>query len=384
MVCQADTQHFVEKSAASESTLSSLEFPAILDLLTTHSRTPYGRESTQGLRPSQSLDRVRLLLERTREMVLLRRSHGPLPLSLSVDARPLLERLEVSGSLLAGGEIRELLEQAKSGEEVRAFLARSEQPGHRQMARGFPEFGNLIRFLDGKISATGEVEDRCSEELLGIRRQIALQTERLEAALGEIAARPDVARALQDPYVALRNNRHVLPVRIDSQGGIEGIVHALSSSGATVYIEPLSTVPLNNDLVRLREEEEVEIRRILLDFCDLLRSRLPDFHSLLESLAEVDLVSAQAALAEEMRAVEPDLVSGPEESGEAGFSLRAARHPVLERSLRAAGRILVPMDLDVEPRYNALILSGPNTGGKTVALKTVGRDCEQYVQTDVT
>jgi DNA mismatch repair protein MutS2 len=362
----------VENSAAPENSLASLEFPAVLELLANHCRTAFGKDAALRLRPADSPVRARALQEATREMIILRQTSGTLPLALSSDVRPLLPRLEVAGGTLTAVEISLVLETMKAGQETRAYLARSAAGPLREWGRQFPDLGNLVRYLDGKISATGQLEDRCSQELLSIRRRVAGLSSRLEEALKSISSRPEVARSLQDDFVALRNNRHVLPVRIDSQGCVEGIVHALSSSGATVYVEPLSTVPLNNDLVRLKEEEEVEQRRILADFTELLRSRMPDLYALPEALGEADLLSAKAAFAEEMRGVDPDLTDS--RGGSVGFNLQMeeARHPILERSLRRSGRPLVPLDLALEGEHKVLVISGPNTGGKTVALKTLG------------
>jgi DNA mismatch repair protein MutS2 len=362
----------VDNPGATENSLSSLEFPAILDRLALHCRSVYGREAATLLRPSSSRADVQSLQDETREMVLFRQTSGFLPLSLPTDIRPLLARLEVEGSLLAAPEILLVVEAMRTGQEVRALLARSEHPRLRESGRSFPDLGNLLRYLDGKISATGDLEDRCSPELTQVRRRITAISARLEEALRSIASKPEMARALQDDFVALRNNRRVLPVRIDSQSLVEGIVHALSSSGATVYMEPLSTVPLNNDLVRMKEEEEVEQRRILLDFTGLLRTRAGDLRLLTALLGEADLLAAKAALAEEMQAVDPDLTEGAPGADASRMALVQARHPVLERSLEGSGRRLVPLDLTLPATHRVLVISGPNTGGKTVALKTVG------------
>jgi DNA mismatch repair protein MutS2 len=362
----------VDNTAATENSLSSLEFPSILARLALHCRSVYGREAATLLRPTPSRAAVQSLQDETREMVLFRQTSGFLPLSLPIDIRPLLARLEVEGSLLAAPEILLVVEAMRAGQEVRALLGRSEHPCLRESGRSFPDLGNLLRYLDGKISATGDLEDRCSPELAQVRRRITAISARLEEALRSIAAKPEMARALQDDFVALRNNRRVLPVRIDSQSLVEGIVHALSSSGATVYMEPLSTVPLNNDLVRMKEEEEVEQRRILLDFTELLRTRAGDLRLLTALLGEADLLAAKAALAEEMQAVDPDLTEGAPGDDASRLALEQARHPVLERSLEGSGRRLVPLDLTLPATHRVLVISGPNTGGKTVALKTVG------------
>jgi DNA mismatch repair protein MutS2 len=305
-------------------------------------------------------------------MILLRQASGSLPLLLASDIRPLRTRLEVEGASLTGIEINLFLDTMKAGQEIRSLLARAAPPGLREWGRQLPDLGNLVRYLDGKINAAGQLEDRCSQDLLQIRRRVGALSLRLEEALKSIAARPEVARSLQDDFVALRNNRHVLPVRIDSQGTVEGIVHALSSSGATVYVEPLSTVPLNNELVRLKEEEEVEQRRILQDFSELLRSRTADFLLLTDLLGYADLLSAKAVLAEEMQGTDPDLSDSPVAPGLPRLRLEQARHPILELSLERSGRPLIPLDLTLEEDHRVMVISGPNTGGKTVSLKTVG------------
>lgn len=362
----------MDNPASSDTSLASLEFPAVLDRLSSKTRTPYGAERARLLRPSPVFEQAREFQVATREMARYCQVQGALPLALTVDVRQLLAGLEIEGSILAGQEINLLLEQLKASQEIRTLLSRCDQPGLRSLGRALPDLVNLLRYLEGKISAAGQLEDRCSTDLLRIRRQVAALSSRLEEALRAISSRPEVARALQDTFVALRNNRHVLPVRIDGQACVEGIVHALSSSGATVYVEPLSTVPLNNELVRLKEQEEVEIRRVLLDFSDLFRGRLAELHQMLRTLAEADLLGAKAALAAEMRAIEPELVEAPPGGEGAGLRLRGARHPVLERSLEGSGRSPIPLDLEMGHHHGVLVISGPNTGGKTVALKTVG------------
>ena len=363
----------VDPTAAAESTLQSLEFPAILNLLGERCRSPYGKEAALALRPSSVRTSIQKLQDFTREMVEHRRLQGNLPLTLSTDIRPFLTHLTVEGAHLAGLEIFLVLEQLKTAQEIRDTLARSAQPGLREAGGALPDARNLVRFLDGKILPTGQLEDRCSADLLKIRRQLAAVSARLDAELKSIAARSDLSRVLQDDFIALRNNRHVLPVRIDAQGMVDGIVHALSSSGATVYMEPLSTVPLNNELVRLKEHEEVEIERLLLEFSDLLRSRMSDLRSLVKDLGELDLMQARAMLAEELDGIDPDfLEAGP---GAPALSLSGARHPLLEKALRESRGELVPLNLTLESGHPVLVVSGPNTGGKTVALKTVGLLC---------
>ncbi|HEV8376970.1 MAG TPA: Smr/MutS family protein [Candidatus Polarisedimenticolia bacterium] len=343
----------------------------VLQLLEDRCRTPYGKTSARTLVPSPSREVAQRLQSASREMLQFRKEQGSLPLSLSTDVRPFLDRLGVEGSALTGMEIHLLVEQVRCGLEVRATLLRCPQKDLRERGRSLPDLGNLARYLDGKTTPSGLLEDRCSTDLLQVRRQISSVSLRLESELTAISGRGEMARALQDDFIALRNGRHVLPVRIDAQGFVEGIVHALSSSGATVYMEPLSTVPLNNELVRLREQEEVEVQRLLLEFSDLFRSRLSELLAMLDDLAELDLLQARAILAEEMQGIDPDFSEEPSEASPL-LHLSAARHPLLERALQASGRPLIPLDMTLDKDQRVLIVSGPNTGGKTVALKTVG------------
>ena len=361
----------VEISAASESTLAALEFPEIRRILEGRCRTPYGQEAALLLAPASDFPQARRLQSATSQMVLFRRLEGNLPLSFGSDIRPSLDRLAVEGSTLAGAEIHTLVAQVKGSLEARALLVRSPHAELKELGRGLPDLGNLVRFLDGKITPAGQLEDRCSADLQSIRRQTASLSLRLEAELKAIASRNDIAKALQDDFVALRNNRHVLPVRIDAQGKVEGIVHALSSSGSTVYMEPLSTVPLNNELVRLKEQEEVEVHRLLLEFSDLLRGRAAELRDLILRVAELDLLQARALLAEEMHGVDPDLLEGSAAASPAVL-LSGARQPLLERALAGTGRGVIPLELELSATDPVLVVSGPNTGGKTVALKTVG------------
>ena len=360
----------VHEATASEATLTSLDYPTILQLLEERCRTPYGKERARDLRPSSAIQEVLERQVSTRDWVGQRQRRGNLALSLATDIRPHLERMAVEGSNLGGAELFLIVEQLKAALTVRETLLGSEQRSIEETGRRFPDLRNLIRFLDGKISPAGRLEDRCSSDLLKIRRWIASLSQRLETQLRAIASKAELSRVLQDDFIALRNNRHVLPVRIDAQGMIEGIVHALSSSGATVYMEPLSTVPLNNELVRLKEQEEMEVQRLLAEFSDLLRSRLGELHALVETLGEVDLAHARAVLAEEMAGVDPEFSDGS--TGSALLRLSGARHPLLERALRATGERVVPLDVVLDREHPVLVISGPNTGGKTVALKTLG------------
>jgi DNA mismatch repair protein MutS2 len=279
-----------------------------------------------------------------------------------------VHRLEIEGSVLAPLEVLDLLTLMKAGRTVKASLSesRGEFPRLWDAARDLPDLGNLIRFLDGKIATTGALEDRASDDLRAVRQELERRNERLKEVLDLVVGRAEVARALQDDFISIRSERHVIPVRAEARSALQGIVHGVSGSGATVYVEPMETVDLNNEIVTLRDREDAEVQRLLQEYSDLLRGRLPELKALARGLGRLDLVLAKARLARAMHA----RPAAPAVSGE--IRLDAARHPLVESSLKERGGRIVPLDLRLPQGTRALVISGPNTGGKTVALKTLG------------
>ncbi|MFQ5878341.1 MAG: hypothetical protein ACE5JH_11780, partial [Acidobacteriota bacterium] len=366
--CQGGDPISSSSRGADEQALEALEFPEILDMLRAETVTPRGASLAPALRPSGDPGAVRRETELTAEAARYLRERGALPFGTVPDAGASLERLGVEASLLPPLQVLDLLSLMRSGRDLKAALraAREEFPRLWELGRDLPDLGNLLRFLDGRIGSSGEFEDQASDELRSIRQDLRRRTERLGALLEEITSRPEVLRALQDDFVSIRSERHVIPIRAAARSALQGIVHGVSGSGATVFMEPLETVDLNNEIVTLRERESAEIRRLLQEYSTLLRGRLPELRSLWEVVGRLDLAMARARLARVMRARAAELSA----SGE--LMLRQARHPLVETSLRSAGREIVPLDLRLPARTRVLILSGPNTGGKTVALKTVG------------
>jgi len=351
-----------------ENVLSSLEFDGVLSLLAAETATPAGAASALTLRPSFHPSEVEAVNRLVAEMLQYLEIRGALPFGTVPDAGPLLSRLEVEGAVLAPLEVLDLVSAMKSGRTLKASLTetRTVFPGLWASARDFPDLGNLIRFLDGKIATTGEMEDSASDDLHAVRQEIRRRNERLQEALDAIVARPEVARALQDTFISIRSDRHVIPIRSEAQGSLVGIVHGVSGSGATVYVEPIETVDLNNQIVTLRDREAAEIQRLLQEYSDLLRVRLAELRALVAGIGRLDLLSARARLGRRLEARPGEISS----SGE--LRLRAARHPLLERALKIEGRAIVPLDLELPSGTRVLMISGPNTGGKTVALKTAG------------
>src|SRR5205807_5415952 len=195
-----------------------------------------------------------------------------------------------------------------------------------------------------------------------IRDRLRKQRTRLRGTLESFLRGKDTAKYLQDQVVTERNGRYVLVIKSEHRTAIPGIVHGTSTSGASLFLEPLSTVEINNDIVALEEQEREEVRRILLALSDAFRARAGDLHRTIDAATELDVLQARARFSDSIDGVEPAL------SADGAFELQAARHPLL---LQKHGNV-VPVTIKVIPPATALLITGPNTGGKTVALKTAG------------
>src|SRR2546427_6806851 len=208
------------------------------------------------------------------------------------------------------------------------------------------------------IAPSGDVVDHASPELRVIRDRLRKQRTRLRSTLESYLRGKDTAKYLQDQVVTERNGRYVLVVKAEHRAGIPGIVHGSSTSGASLFLEPLSTVEINNDIVALEEQETEEIRRILLALTDAFRQRAGDLARTIEAATEIDVLQGRARFSESIDGIEPAL------STDGAFELRAARHPLLKNA--------IPVTIKIIPPAAVLLITGPNTGGKTVALKTAG------------
>ncbi|HYV19056.1 MAG TPA: Smr/MutS family protein [Verrucomicrobiae bacterium] len=348
--------------------LSDLEFEAIREALRAETATPLGAHRAGVLGPSGDPAEVAREQAITLEALRHLEVKGALPFGTLLDIAPVLDRLGVDGQELGAREVLDVLAVMRAGRDLRADLApaRETYPGLWRLASDLPDIGNLFRFLDGKIGPQGTVLDHASDTLAGLRAELRRASSRLDAVLARVLERPEVAKALMDDFVALRSERHVIPIRAESRGAVAGIVHAVSGSGATVFLEPLETVELNNEIVTRREQEAAEVRRLLREYSDLLRGRLPELRALAHGVGGLDLAMARARLGRRQKAVAAGTSEG------SALQLVAARHPLVEESLRREGGAIVPLDLELGPDQMVLVVSGPNTGGKTVALKTLG------------
>ncbi len=275
-----------------EKALVDLEFPRVLQLLSAETATPPGSSLALAVQPRADPVEVERENHLTAEGTRYLQQHGNLPFGTLTDLLPLLDRLELDGTTLEPPDIMELLGAMKSGRSLKTALTEARSAYHRLwgLACALPDLGNLVRFLDGKIAISGEILDHASDDLRSLRRDLQRRAERLQGLLDGITGRPEVARILQDDFVSIRSDRHVIPIRSEARQALPGIVHGVSGSGATVFLEPLETVDLNNEIVTLRDRESAEVHRLLREYSDLLRGRLPELHALRLAIGRIDLV----------------------------------------------------------------------------------------------
>ncbi|HSP91008.1 MAG TPA: endonuclease MutS2 [Vicinamibacterales bacterium] len=360
--------------------LQTHEFTHIVDVLRGCAVTPLGAERLAGLKPVSDPRKVGQLLAATSEGVRFNELVGGFTLSAPADLAAILAGLAVEGRALEPLRLLGLAGYLESVETTRGAIRRTEHafPILKALAESGASFRGEIAETRHKIEPSGEVADGASPELKGVRERLRRQRTRLKGTLESFLRNRDTAKYLQDQVVTDRNGRFVLVVRAEHRSAIPGIVHGSSSSGASLYLEPLSTVEINNDIVALEQQEAEEVRRILLGLTDQYRRRALDLQRTIETATELDVVQAKARLSAMVSGVEPAL------SGDGAFELLAARHPLLIPAIaqrlaeaRAAASNApehgpVPVDVKLVPGTTVLVVTGPNTGGKTVALKTAG------------
>jgi DNA mismatch repair protein MutS2 len=342
------------------SALRALEFDRIVESVTDFAATPMGAERLSRLTPSADPGQVAQWQAATTETIRFINAHGLFPLRASAELPQILAALAVEGRALESLRLLALATFLDSIDESRAGLRRGTGSFALLEAAsgGAASFKGESAQVREKIDPSGEVVDHASPELRVIRDRVRRQKSRLRSTLESYLRGKETAKYLQDQVVSERNGRYVLLVKAEHRSGIPGIVHGTSTSGASLFLEPLSTVEINNDIVALEEQEAQEVRRILLALTDAFRRRSDDLDRTIEAATELDVLQARARFSESVDGIEPAL------SSDGAFELQAARHPLLKHP--------VPVTIKVIPPATVLLITGPNTGGKTVALKTAG------------
>ena len=357
-----------------ELVLAKLEFPEILARLASHCRFSVAAERARELGPSRDHGTVAYLLDVTAEAVDLLTEFPDVTIGGAKDVRDLAERA-AKGARLQPPDLLQVLDMIGAARTLRRALLRlpdveTRFPHLREFASHLIELPDLETDIGRSIGPRGDVLDTASSELARIRRDVRVAHSRLMDRLNAMVTGGRFAASLQDAIITTRDGRYVLPVRADARGNVPGVVHDTSASGQTLFVEPLEIVELNNRWRERQLDEQHEIDRILDALSAKVGDRAQAISSSIEATAAIDLAMAKARLAFAMRAHRPRLWSG-EQLGEEGhpthrISLRHARHPLLDPAT------VVPMDVDLGETYRILLITGPNTGGKTVALKTIG------------
>jgi DNA mismatch repair protein MutS2 len=355
-----------------------LELPAILSRLAAYASFSAGKALARALTPSADLEEVCRRQRETDQARRLLDVKSDLTLGGAHDLIPFVENA-LRGARLLPPDLMDVRDTLRRAHILRRSLLKSEEqfPLIAAYAYQLQSCPDLIDEIERCISERGEVLDRASPELSRIRAELGVAHDRLMDKLNRILADPQYASHLQEAYITQRDGRFVIPVKSDAKGRLPGLVHDQSASGATSFVEPLATVELNNRYRELQLAEEREVERILLVLSGLVADSAEAIQCTVEALAQLDLIFARAKYAESTRSTMPEMVPfAPQQQGKRSrvteahpgseIDLRQARHPLID------SRLVVPIDVHLGDDYFIVVITGPNTGGKTVSLKTVG------------
>ncbi len=311
---------------------------------------------------------IELNLKETSEAVTFLAASTALDIHDFPDPRPALQKLAIEDINCEAGEVLNLLRLISVASGLReTFRDESDTfPLLAKLTSTVENLRSLQQRIRSSILPSGEIDDSASPELRETRARLSRLRAQIQRSLESILKRADEAHALQEDYITIRNERYVVPIRNDNRGAVAGVVHGMSSSGQTAFIEPLETIELNNEIVRLRETELAEITKVLFRITEDLRSSRTALEEMARVVARIDFIAAKARLASVQQAIEPHI------NIDGHLFLQAARHPLLEENLRTQGLTIVPVSLELDAENRVMVISGPNAGGKTVVLKTVG------------
>ena len=362
-------------SAMTHTSERLLELDHLRQLLSAYVVSPLGHARIAALAPSRDRQWIECQQQLTEELRGYLRAGGRFDFQGLVDPSQLIGKSRIQGAVLELSEIHDILRLADRAAEWReaALHPPTAIQGQWQvvteLAANIGDLNPLLRSFRNKILPDGTLDDRASPELTHIRREVERQRRTIQESLRAYLRKLAEGGTVQEELITIRGERFVIPVKTEQRRRVQGVTHGSSSSGQTVFIEPLETIEQNNELVRLLDDEQAEIHRILLDMTARIGEQASELESAVAVLSELELQLAKARFAQDYECVSVTLLS---EGPSAGLVLRKSRHPLLERTLRPRGATVVPITVELEGNQRQLVISGPNTGGKTVALKTIG------------
>jgi DNA mismatch repair protein MutS2 len=348
--------------------LDKLEFERVKTIVSRYARGELGRKLIRRLQPSNREKLVRLWLEETAHMVVALNRSGPPPLAGAADVYELVEKVQ-PGVNLGGEEYYRIGQTLRATHSVHGYLKELPPELHHlhQLGEKIGDFQAVAWRIDEVVDAAGRVRDIASDRLMKIRAQIADHRQGVRRVFDRLLKTPAVAKILQYPNWTYQGDRMVLPVAANHRHHVPGIIHRSSDTGATLFIEPADVVELNNAIVKLGQEEQQEISRIFWELAHLIHLNRGPILIAIRGLARLDMLVAKAAYAIETRSVLPQI------DQHNILRLWQARHPLLVELFKdKSDHQVVPIDVRVGDDFDLLVITGPNTGGKTVALKTVG------------
>ena len=344
-----------------ERTLRVLEFTRVREMLAEGALTELGAERCRALVPFTDLPDVEEAQAETEEAAVILRYVGGHPMTSFPDARAPLSACEKGASLTAGMllSVAELLRASRSARDA-LITDRENTPRLRMKAEGLYTDRSLERDITDAILTEDEIADRASSELMNIRRHLRGAQERIRERLNQMIHSASMQKVLQDPIVTVRNGRYVLPVRAEYRASVPGLVHDQSSSGSTLFIEPMAAVEMGNELKQWELKEQQEIARILAALSAEVAPHAPALRDTVELLAELDFLFAKGLLSRRLNGVSPKM------NRDGYLNIIRGRHPLIDPET------VVPGNIWLGKEFTTLVITGPNTGGKTVTLKTVG------------
>lgn len=343
-------------------TYKILEFNKILEKLSEYTQNDSVREKITALEPVKDSEAVRAMLKETTEAVGILTRRGPTPGFKIADVTGAISRVE-RGGVMTMGELCKLSSALTTARRIKSYIEDdkiSEDTYVSGIAATITNLKNVENEINDKIISEEEMADNASPALFSIRKKIKLQSTRIRDTLNNIISGSNYSKYLQDPVITMRGDRYVIPVKAEHKGEIKGIVHDVSASGSTVFIEPVSIVEMTNETAELVAKEKEEIERILAELSAFVVEYNHEIFVNTKAVLALDFIFCKARLSIEQKATEPQI------NTDGIIDIKKGRHPLLDKNK------VVPIDISLGENYDTLVITGPNTGGKTVSLKTLG------------